>query len=165
MTTRPFVSLACTMLPGSTRRRPTRPGDRRGDAAVGQVELGAVDLRLVALERAFDLVRPSPPACRAAAGRSSPSARGPGSAPDRAARSSACASSFASCPSACVSCTWNGRGSISASRSPAWTICPSWKATRSSWPSTRLRTVTVLRASRCRGRSGRRRRPSSAPSP
>jgi len=36
----------------------------------------------------------------------------------------------------------NGRGSISASRSPLRTICPSWKWTAISSPSTRLLTVT-----------------------
>src|SRR5438477_794499 len=54
--------------------------------------------------------------------------------------------SRASCPSACLSCAWKGLGSISASSSPWRTSCPSPKCTLSSWPSTRLRTVTVLSA-------------------
>src|SRR5579885_2715547 len=56
------------------------------------------------------------------------------------------AKSRASCPSACASWTSNGRGSISARRSPSWTYCPSSNATFTSSPSTRLRTVTVLNA-------------------
>ena len=54
--------------------------------------------------------------------------------------------SRASWPSAWVSWAWNGLGSISASGSPARTSCPSLKWTFISWPSTRLRTVTVLSA-------------------
>ncbi len=59
---------------------------------------------------------------------------------------SSVASSLAFCPSACMSWTWKGRGSISASRSPWCTSCPSRNATRINWPSTRLRTVTVFKA-------------------
>src|SRR5437773_4708504 len=56
-----------------------------------------------------------------------------------------CAWSRASCPSACDSCSSNGRGSISA-RTSAWcTNWPSRKATLINWPSTRLFPVTVLK--------------------
>ncbi len=51
MTTRPFASPARTMFPASSRRRPRR----RGDACVGELQLGVVDLTLVELDRAFVL--------------------------------------------------------------------------------------------------------------
>jgi hypothetical protein len=47
--------------------------------------------------------------------------------------------------SACSSCTWNGRGSISARRSPLPTVWPSSKWTAMSCPSTRVWTVTTAR--------------------
>ena len=43
------------MLPGSTWRSPTRAADRRCHAAVGELQLGAVDLALVGLDRALVL--------------------------------------------------------------------------------------------------------------
>ena len=64
----------------------------------------------------------------------------------RSARAlSRAARSLANWPSACMSWTWKGRGSISARSSPWRTIWPSVKATRRSWPSTRLFTVTLFR--------------------
>ena len=56
MMTRPPVSAACTMLPGSTRRSPTRPVDGRGDATVDEIDLRGLDLALVVLDRALELV-------------------------------------------------------------------------------------------------------------
>ena len=50
MTSKPLASEACTILPGSTSRNPTRPV--MGDVmwAVDQIQLGAVDLRLIGLD-------------------------------------------------------------------------------------------------------------------
>jgi len=43
------------MLPGSTRTQPDASADRRGEVAVGELQLGAVDLPLVDLDGAFIL--------------------------------------------------------------------------------------------------------------
>ena len=55
-----------------------------------------------------------------------------------------CAWSFASCALACASAARYGRGSISNSRSPAFTNSPSWKCARSITPWTRAVTCTAV---------------------
>ena len=145
ITTSPLGSEACTMLPGSTRRRPTRP------------EMGAVIRLYVRLRRALAtwassvLIVPSSWLTVAAwvsscwrAMESSDMSTWYRLRSRRAFLS--VASSLASCPSTCWTWTRNGRGSICASTAPCRTSCPSWYDTLTSWPSTRLRTVTVLMA-------------------
>ena len=44
------------MLPGSTRRKPTRPRNRRRDPAIGKLDFGVVDLCLIDIYDAFVLM-------------------------------------------------------------------------------------------------------------
>ena len=46
----PVWSLACTMLPGSTSRKPARPVSGDSDGGVGELNFGAVDGGLVGLD-------------------------------------------------------------------------------------------------------------------
>ena len=55
MTTSPLASVACTRLPGSTRRTPVTPSMGERDARVVEVEPRALDGRLVDLHRALGL--------------------------------------------------------------------------------------------------------------
>ena len=145
ITTRPVVSLACTMLPGSTSRRPMRPPI---GAVIRQYASCSFALSIAAWS---DLTTPSSWRTSAAwvstcwvAIESWEASTRKRSRSRRAFFSSA--SSRAIWPSACSSMTWNGRGSICASRSPAATVCPSRNCTLMSWPSTRLFTVTLWKA-------------------
>ena len=56
ITTRPVVSVACTMLPRSTHPQSNASGDRRRDFAVGNIQFRAIDRAAVARDRALGLV-------------------------------------------------------------------------------------------------------------
>ncbi len=56
MMTMPPVSVAFTMLPASISRVPARPFKRRADAAVVELDLGAVDRGLVGLDARLELL-------------------------------------------------------------------------------------------------------------
>ena len=55
ITTRPFASLARTMLPASTWRRPRRPAIGAVTRAVDELQLGVVDQALIEFDHAFVL--------------------------------------------------------------------------------------------------------------
>ena len=56
MMTRPPVSVGVHDVAGVHQTQPHAAGDRRGDAAVGELNLRGVDLALVVLDRALELV-------------------------------------------------------------------------------------------------------------
>ena len=86
MTTMPLASDACTMLPGSTWRRPTRPLIGARDARVRELQLRVVDRALVGLERAFVLAHQRLLRVDLLLARSSPARAASGSARGRPAR-------------------------------------------------------------------------------
>ena len=131
MVARPPASVARTMLPASTSRRPTRP-------EVGAVMRLYTRLSLALSTAAWSALRAASYWVTAAFWVSSccrermPCSTRVWKRFWSAMALSRTAWSLASWPSACMSWTWKGRGSISASRSPSRTIWPSVKATRRS---------------------------------
>ena len=55
MTSNPFGSFARTMFPGIDEAEADAPADGGGDAGVGELQLGVVDLTLVCLDDPFGL--------------------------------------------------------------------------------------------------------------
>ena len=146
MTTSPVLVLALTTLPGVDEPKADSPADGCGDPRIRQVQPSAVDRGLVNLESGLELRHGGElgidvlPGDRVLAEKRLVATRGPPShwrvAPDRAPTGPA--------PAPVAPGTAEDRSRRADLR--ALTNCPSRNSTRISCPSTRGRTVTVLKA-------------------